>query len=168
MKYIFIVRSTFLLILINVFYLQNVFSVSFKVIADTSYPDLKFSEIYKKYGTDDSSKSLIKLFEFKQHSAKIGVLEGISIGALSGLVFNKLNNSNIQLGIVGIFIFVILAVLIYEGGFLALFNLLKWKIYNKKRLIKLLNGYFTGKNLNNRIYRKNRFKTFLNTNKHTL
>ena len=124
--------------------------------------ELNWKEFLEKYGRDDSSRALINLFFHKREigvpNAGIGAPMLLAGGIGLGITSNKLENGTGSWNTLGQ---ALLFTLILGAG-AALFSVGMSFLgkYSRKKLLKLLDGYFAGKPLprgitKNRAFRKN-------------
>ena len=142
------------------------FQISFSAISlwndsiPTKTHHLSKQDFLNNYGTDDSSRALVKYYFKRNKKAKFNAAIFTSIGVLSSFAFDRIILKNSSGGwsvIVALIIGIPLGLLIFESAIIVAFNIFRWIRFSKKNLIKQSERYRAGEALPKRIVRDRRF-----------
>ena len=113
-----------------------------------------------KYGKDDTTKALINYF-FKQrkdafYETVVPVVAAGSSAIILAILFNS--NNSTDLGIVGLSVGLSLATIMYSSGGILIDGQIRWLRFSRKRLLRFITSYNSGKHLPRKITRKKLFE----------
>ena len=160
-KFIFV----FLLLLIQH---QNTFGAGFLEGSDTTRPQwlkghkLSQQQFLDQYGTDDSSRALIKYYFQRRNAAKWILYYGAGTGAVSAIAYALIwAGAGSATGLGAIFAIIIVLSGLFTGAIFALTGLLFLLTYSRKKLFRLLKNYHRGNGIPKKIRNAKAFKNLL-------
>ena len=124
---------------------------------DTTHPTHPYKisrkEFLNDYGKDDTSRAIIN-FYFKERRTALWLTSiGVSLTTFLGIRVNNVATSpyhEVELGYSELLDFV----LIFGTGFFTLFGFYSLLSHSRKRLLEILNNYFSGRGIPNKLKRK--------------
>ncbi len=144
----------------------NVWAKVETISLDTSIDqsNYKHSQKYflENYGKDDTSKALINYYFAKREKALIETVIPAITGGIATLIVAKVNTDNNSpsskdSGYAGLVIVPAFIIILYSAGTL-IDGQIKWLVFSRSKLFKLLNDYNSGKPLPKKITRRKAFK----------
>lgn len=142
------------------------FATTSFTVADT-FPTshhLSQQQFLEKYGTDDTSRALIRFYFRRNKIFKLNTLIFGTAGLVAGIVFDRfiVNGTPARGGIlVGLAIGITLGLFIYMCAIVTAFSVFYWVRFSRKNLLKQLRKYKSGKPLLKRISRSILFQKYL-------
>lgn len=132
---------------------------------DTTKPTASlptYSELLNKYGTNDTSRGLIRLFELKRKGGKhetliYGVIAVVSVAT----ILSNTKEGGIDLDPWVAILLLVTAAISVVGLLVGAYN---WAFFRKRHLLHLLEEYNNGKPIPTRFTKDRTFKKYLKSN----
>jgi hypothetical protein len=127
---------------------------------------LNREQFYATYGRDDSSRALISFYFHKRNNAKKLTFVGFIMATLSILFINVFiaNNSSVQGtgdAVAGTLLVNFVGLISAASLVLMITGIVRWVIFSRKKLLRLLNDYFAGRSIPSHISKSKLFNKWL-------